>query len=115
MRKKTRLPGEMFLPFLTVLLLLGAKATYAVEFTDPSEEDKAVFSKILEPVIKVYNLVKHVASAIAALALLIAGIVWMTSGADIRKRDTAKNIMAYVVIGLVVIWATPYAVNYIVA
>ncbi len=86
----------------------------AVEFdTEPSDADKATFDQILEPIMKIYNLVKYVASAIAGLALLFAGVTYMISGSDPKKRDNAKAMAMYVVIGLVVIWAAPLVVQFI--
>lgn len=76
-----------------------------------SEETKATFDEILTPIIKIYTLVKYASTVLAALFLLYAGITYMTSGDDPRKRDAAKNIATYVVIGLVVIWAAPLLTN----
>ncbi len=95
----------------TVLIQIVA----AVEFNDQiSDQDKATFDQILEPVMKIYSLVKYTATAIAALVLLIAGISYMTSGSDFRKRDNSKNMAMYVIIGLVIIWAAPLVVNFVV-
>jgi len=86
----------------------------AVDFDQEiSPADQAKFDEILKPVMKIYNLVKYAATIIAALVLLFAAISFMTSGSDPRKRDVAKDMAMYVVIGLVVIWAAPLAVNYI--
>lgn len=98
-----------------VLTLLATNIAMAIEFDkEISEEDKATFDKILEPVMKIYNLVKYVVSLIAVFVLLFAGITYMTSGSDPGKREKAKNMAMYVVIGLVVIWAAPWVVNFIV-
>ena len=43
-----------------------------------------------------------------------AAITYMTSGSDPRKRDQAKSIASYVVIGLIVIWAAPAIVGLLV-
>jgi len=86
----------------------------AVDFDqDISPQDKAQFDKMLEPVMKIYNLIKYAASGIAGIVLLIAAITFMTSAGDPKKRDTAKSTAMYVVIGMVVIWVAPLAVNYI--
>jgi len=104
-----------FLPFLVLAVLFVAPNVIAVDFEDDiSDEDKATFDQILEPVLKVYNLVKYAASVIAVLVLLFAGITYMTSGSDPRKRDNAKNMATYVVIGLFVIWAAPMVVNFVI-
>lgn len=98
----------IMMPFITAS---SVKAETAPLDTTISTEDKAKFDQILEPVMKVYNLIKYAASIIAVLALLFAGISYMFSGNDIRKRDVSKNMAAYVLIGLVVIWAAPFVVN----
>ena len=79
-----------------------------------SASDKAQFDTILQPVMTIYGFVKYAATAIAAIALLLAGISYMTSGTDPKKRDNAKSIAMYVLIGLVIIWATPVVVNLLV-
>lgn len=77
-------------------------------------EDQATFDQILQPVIKIYNMVKYFATAIAALVLLLAGINYMMSGSDPKKRDNAKAMGMYVLLGLIIIWAAPLVVNFIV-
>ena len=57
---------------------------------------------------------KYIVSIVAAIFLLYAGISYMTSGSDPRKRDLAKGIATYVVIGLLIIWAAPMIVNLLV-
>lgn len=100
---------------LFILTLLVVQFVSAVDFdTEISAEDKAKFDQMLEPVMKVYNLVKYVASVIAVVILLFAGITYMTSGSDPGKREKAKNMAMYVVIGLFVIWAAPLVVNFII-
>lgn len=103
------------LALLLLALVLLSPIVAAVSFDQqPSAEDKATFDKVLEPVMKVYNLVKYVATVIAVIVLLFAGISYMTSGSDPKKRDTAKNMAMYVIIGLIVIWAAPIIVNFII-
>jgi len=98
-----------------LFLMVSPVLVAAVDFTQaPSDADKATFDQILAPVMKIYNLVKYIASAFAGIALLFAGITYMTSGADPKKRDNAKSMSMYVVIGLVVIWAAPLVVHLIV-
>lgn len=79
-----------------------------------SQEERETFDHILEPVIKIYNMIKYIATAIATLVLLLAGINYMMSGSDPKKRDNSKAMATYVVIGLVVIWAAPLVVGFIV-
>ncbi|MEC8339027.1 MAG: pilin [Nanoarchaeota archaeon] len=94
-----------------VLLLLIPFATFADE--EISDEDKAKFEEITSPITKIYNLVKYVATAIASLMLLFSGIIFMTSGSDKNKRDNAKDMATYVIIGLIVIWVAPILISYL--
>ena len=71
------------------------------------------FDNILKPLTTIYNLVKYTATAVAGLVMLFAGITYITSGSDPKKRDTAKNMVMYVIIGLMVIWAAPFVVELI--
>ncbi|MBL7054872.1 TrbC/VirB2 family protein [Candidatus Woesearchaeota archaeon] len=106
-----------FLIFFVMLLpfagLVGAET--ADLDTAITAEDKAKFDEVLTPVVKIYNFIKYTASVIAVIALLGAGISYMFSGNDVRKRDVSKNMFAYVIIGLVIIWAAPFAVNLLIA
>jgi type IV secretory pathway VirB2 component (pilin) len=98
--------------FVTLMIM---HVVIAVDFNQEiSSEDKATFDKILEPVMKVYNLVKYIATFVAVIILLFAGLTYMISGSNPGKREQAKNMIMYVVIGLVVIWAAPLIVNFIV-
>lgn len=100
---------------LFAFLVLAPTLVKAAEIGgDISDEDKATFDQILEPVQKIYNLIKYAATVIAALALLISGVNYMMGGSDPKKRENAKGMAMYVIIGLVVIWAAPLVVQFIV-
>ncbi len=84
----------------------------AVNLNQPiSTADQATFDKILEPVMKIYNLVKYLATAVAGFVLLLAGISYMISGSDPKKREQSKSMATYVIIGLFIIWAAPWIVD----
>lgn len=103
----------VFYSFLLILII--ADFVLAVDFNqEVSAQDQATFDQILTPVMKIYNLVKYTATAIAGVVLLFAGITYMTTGNDPKKRENAKGMAMYVVIGLVVIWAAPLVVQFIV-
>jgi len=99
---------------LLAILLVMPLVAAAVQFNEPTAEEKATFNQILTPVMKIYNLVKYAATAVAAMMLVFAGITYMTSGGDPKKKETAKNMVAYVVVGLIVIWIAPLVVNLLV-
>jgi len=96
---------------LTSLMLMMTITSASAAFVPPSPTDTATFDLILAPVWMVYNLVKYVATAVAALFLVFAGVKYMMSGNDVGARDNAKQMVAYVIIGLIVIWVTPYLVK----
>jgi type IV secretory pathway VirB2 component (pilin) len=111
MRKKSL----AMLGLLFFASLLALQLVLALDFNQTiSADDQATFDQILAPVMKVYNLVKYVATAIAVVVLLFAGITYITSGDDPGKREKAKSMAMYVIIGLIVIWAAPLVVNFIV-
>lgn len=98
-----------------IVCMVALQFVSAVSFNQSiSPQDQATFDQILQPVMKIYNLVKYIATALAVVVLLFAGIIYITSGSDPTKREQAKNMAMYVVIGLIVIWAAPLVVNFIV-
>ena len=116
MKKKINWKWISVLSYFLILLIPlfkfagTAHATASLD-TTVSDEDKAKFDQVLTPVTKIYNFIKYAASLVAAIALLFAGVNYMFSGDDIRKRETSKHMAAYVLIGLAVIWAAPFVVN----
>jgi succinate dehydrogenase/fumarate reductase cytochrome b subunit len=111
MKSKTwAILGLVFLLSFFVLQIVSA-ANFNQEI---SNEDKDAFDEILEPVMKIYNLVKYSATVLAVVVLLFAGVIYMTSGSNPAKREQAKSMVMYVVIGLIVIWIAPLVVNFIV-
>ena len=105
----------VFFGLILFASLMALQIVAAVDFNQTiSEQDKQSFDQILSPVLKIYNLVKYSATVLAVMVLLFAGITYITSGSDPKKRETAKSMGMYVVIGLVVIWAAPLIVNFIV-
>ena len=104
--------GLLFvLLLLPISVLAGEGDSQAALDAELSAEDKAEFDNILEPVVKIYNFIKYIATVVGAIFLLYSGISFMTSGSDPRKRDMAKSIATYVILGLLIIWAAPMVVN----
>jgi hypothetical protein len=103
---------NLFLLALICLPMVSADDYLDIDI-EITQDEIDQFETILEPVIYIYNFVKYISTLVAAMFLLYAGISYMTSGSDPKKRDTAKNIAMYVIIGLIVIWATPYIINLI--
>ena len=97
---------------MSFMLLTTVLSVSAASAMPPSTTtDTAAFDQILQAVWKVYNFVKYIATAIAAIFMVFAGIKFMTSGNDMMQRENAKSMIGYVVIGLIVIWAAPFVVQ----
>ena len=75
--------------------------------------DESDFAEVLAPLTTIYNLVKYAATVVAGLVMLFAGITYIASGSDPGKREKAKNMVMYVIVGLIVIWAAPFVVDLI--
>jgi len=101
---------------LSIFMMLITLSSVNAQAVPPSGNvDTSTFDQILQPVWKIYNFVKYIATAIATLFIVFAGIQFMASGNDIGKRDSAKNTIAFVVVGMIVIWAAPFLVQLLAA
>jgi hypothetical protein len=76
-----------------------------------SSADTATYDEILKQIQAIYDFVKYAVTIIAGLVLLFAGITYITSGGDVGKREKAKSMIMYVILGLIVIWAAPFIVK----
>lgn len=92
------------------LLFFVLMSTQVVLVSAASQSD---FEEILQPLMTIYDLVKYTATVISGLVMLFAGIVYITSGSDPGNREKAKNMVMYVIVGLIVIWAAPFVVDLI--
>lgn len=73
--------------------------------------NESQYQEILQPVQNVYDFVKYAVTIIAGLLLIFAGYTFITSGNDPKKKEEAKNMVMYVIIGLAIIWAAPLIVK----
>ena len=107
----------MLVLVLALLLLPNVIATTpqtAGVTTTITAAEKSKFDQILKPIYKIYGFAKYISTIVAAVMLLYAGISFMTSANDPKKRDTAKTIAGFVVMGLIIIWATPLIISLLV-
>ncbi|MFC1697117.1 pilin [Nanoarchaeota archaeon] len=104
----------VILMLLFVLALPVVLAESADFDSTISDEDKEQFDEILKPVMMIYNFIKYITSVIGGIMLAFAGITYMVSGGDPKKRDQAKNMATYVIVGLVLIWVAPFVINLLV-
>jgi type IV secretory pathway VirB2 component (pilin) len=100
---------------LLLVLPVVVPAVHAADFDgEISPEDQATFDQILEPVMKIYNFIKYAATVLAVVFLVFAGVSFILSGGDTGKRESAKTMATYIVIGLIIIWVAPLIVQYLV-
>ena len=102
-----------YLLFITLILILPLVTAFDLN-NEISQQDKDTFNEILEPVLKIYDFVEYSATILAALFLVFAAINFMCSGDDQRKRDGAKKSIGYTLIGLLIIWAAPLIIDFLV-
>ena len=95
-------------PIFIIINLIGLQIAYAI-----SQEDQQNFDKILTPLTKIYDFVKYASTLIASLFLVFAGISYMTTGNNVHKKDKVKQMIAYIVIGMALIWGAPFIVDYL--
>ena len=102
--------------FLVLFLaLMIVPIVLAYDFNDkPSADEKSLFDNFLEPLMRIYRFIKYVATAIGVLVITIAGIVAITSGNDPERRNKAKEMIGYVLIGILIIWLAPLIVQIVV-
>ena len=104
MPQKKRKEKAVILP---IALLLGM---FVLQLALVSAAN-ATYDEILQPIQAVYDLIKYAVTIIAGIVLTFAGISYITSGSDPGKRESAKNMIMYVIIGLAVIWAAPLIIK----
>jgi uncharacterized membrane protein len=106
--------NKLWFVTLALGLLVFSPLVMAVDFGEEiSPEDKATFDRILEPVMKVYNFIKYAATVLAVVFLVFAGVSFLTSGGDSAKREQAKSMAMYIIVGLIIIWVAPIVVQYL--
>ncbi len=91
---------KFFAVFL--ILLIFSPIVFASEIDD-----------ILEPITKIYDLIKNVVSVLGIIAITIAGALYMFSGSNIQSRENAKSMVSYAIVGLVLVWVAPMVVSYL--
>jgi hypothetical protein len=73
--------------------------TKAITFENPFED--LTFEKLIENII---NFIFWVAMAIAPIMIIVAAFYFLTSGGNPEKVSTAKKIIFYTIIGLIIIF-----------
>lgn len=103
--------NTLFLMLMITTMI--AQPVYAITFSGPSSSDISTFNQILEPLMKLYNFVKYAATVLGVLFLVFAGVSFIMASNDPKKRELTKATASYVIMGLVVVWAAPMVVEYL--
>jgi amino acid transporter len=101
---------------LVLLLLLVAVPSVVADVDWDEElttEEEALVDEILEPVMSVYNAIKYIMTVVGVLALVFAGISFVTAGGEQTKKNRAKAMIAGVIVGLILIWVAPTIVEFV--
>ena len=110
MAQKPYQTKQRMLKVLPLVVFVILALTQVILVSAATQED---YKQILQPLETIYNLVKYAATLIAGLVMLFAGITYISSGSDPGKREKAKSMVMYVIVGLIVIWAAPFIVDLI--
>ena len=90
-------------------------ASFLLLFGSAAFAQSSSIGEITAPINKIYDLVKNVVSILGIIAITIAGAIYMFSGNNIQTRESAKSMVSYAVVGLVLVWVAPLLVNYLTA
>lgn len=93
---------KLFSALILSLALLPVQALAVVDVTDkvPAGVPKG---PSVETLIKnVTNTLAFVAGALAVIAIIVGGILYITSGGDEKRIGAAKNTILYAVVGMVI-------------
>ncbi len=100
---------RLILPvIILVATVLSFSSALAVDFPNPLQVGS--FEALLEAII---NFIFWVGVTLAPLMLIIAGLMYVTSGGSPDKVTKAKNLMLWTLVGLAVLIAAKGLVNVI--
>lgn len=85
---------------LTALALSMPVAVFAQD--PPPRLDNGNFTALFSKIFFSYGF--PIASLVALIMVIIGGYMWMTSGGDAQKIQTAQGTLTWAVIGLVFLW-----------
>jgi len=61
----------------------------------------------------IFNLVAKIVASIAALAIVMGGVMWMTAGGNAETETKARQTIIAAVIGLIIVGAAVGIVNFV--
>ena len=85
-----------------MIFLMAVESVYASDNTVFGQASSTVFGGV-------YTIVKAVAAAIAVVAVAVAAFKIITGGE--KGMESAKTIFVYVLVGIIIVFLAPLAVN----
>jgi len=89
--------SKIFPPFLLLIIFLVPLTTNAA-IENPLEVD--TFQELVDSII---TIIFNLALWIAPIMFIISGFYWITAAGDPKKIQTAKDIILYTIIGLIIV------------
>lgn len=96
-----------------VLFFVSGSPVGAVSILDPNSGLGLTSANLIDTVIAVVRWVLGLLALVAVIFIIYGGFVWLTSGGDTAKIDTAKKIILNAVIGLAITLLS-FAITYFV-
>lgn len=101
---------------LAFMSLLPVKALAAVQPIPQVDAPAGVTGVTAEQIIKnITNTLAFVAGALAVIAIIVGGIMYITSAGDEKRVEMAKNTILYAVVGMVIAILAYAIANFVVA
>ena len=110
--KKAPLLALIVVLTLLQTLVVAQETNTSTPYPDPAQE---ITNRINEVVCTLVTLGTMIASGIAALVIILAGVKYTTSAEDPGARNNAKNMILYAIAGLALALLACPLVDYIVA
>lgn len=113
--KKNKQLFNLLIKFVCLIFVvtLPFKIVNAGEFDRSiTEQEKATFREMFKPLLSLFNMFKFLASIVAGVYLAWGAINLIMSGDDFKKRETAKQKLAFAVLGMMIIWGIPYFMQF---
>ena len=109
---------KMFFQFLFLFVLLAVMAVYltipvfaeTIQLNNPINVDTPK-----ELAKNIVNWLLRLVSVIALIVLIIGGFRYLTSGGNEKAMESAKNIITWAVVGLIIILCSAIIINVIIS
>ncbi|PIP15838.1 MAG: hypothetical protein COU84_00170 [Candidatus Portnoybacteria bacterium CG10_big_fil_rev_8_21_14_0_10_43_39] len=99
---------------LMSLALLLSSASMAVGVIQPADPGDLPSDEPDTVIVGIFNTVAVIIAVVAALTIVIGGIMWMTAGGNAETETRARQIIIAAVIGLIIVGAAVGIANFVI-